>query len=237
MNPPAFAVAADVACFRVRDAVLEVLLVRRRNPPFAGARALPGGFVEVDETLCDAALRELAEETGVVPDAPLLQCGAYGDPGRDPRGPNVSVLFVGVTADGDDATAGDDAAAVAWIQVAEVDDEGDDTPGLAFDHAVLLRDAVGLLAERIEHTSLAAALCPPRFTLADLREVYEAVWDVHCDPTNFRRKVTAIPGFVNASGTPRRADGAAASTGRPAQYYERGPAVWLDPPFHRPRRR
>jgi 8-oxo-dGTP diphosphatase len=233
MSPPAFAVAADVACFRVRDAVLEVLLVRRRHPPFAGALALPGGFVEIDETLAQAAARELREETGLVSDVPLLQCGAYGDPGRDPRGPNVSVLHLGVVVDGDGAVAGDDAAGVLWHAVAELDTDG----VLAFDHVVLLRDAALSLAERIEHTVLAAAFCRPPFTLAQLREVYEAVWEVHCDPTNFRRKVTAIPGFVVASGTPRRGEGAAASLGRPAQYYEAGTATLLDPPFHRPRRR
>lgn len=231
MTRAEFAVTVDVACLRVRAGRLEIVVVRRANPPFQHAWALPGGFVEIDESPAEAAARELEEETGLTVTSPMLQCRAYGDPGRDPRGPNVSILHVAVTADGDGVSAASDAAGVAWVPVDEFGESAS-----AFDHADMCRDAVAFVAARIEHTALATAMCPPQFSLAQLREVYEAVWDAHCDPTNFRRKVTAIPGFLRAAGEPRRAEGAAVASGRPAQYYERGPADELDLPFHRPRR-
>lgn len=116
-----------------------VLLIRRKRAPFRGRFALPGGFVDEHEDLEDAARRELREETGIEV-GPLWQLGAYGTPGRDPRGHTVSVVFCGVA----DATAvaavraGDDAAAVGFRSAMR--------PGpLAFDHAAILRDARLLL--------------------------------------------------------------------------------------------
>jgi 8-oxo-dGTP diphosphatase len=137
---PPFAVTADVValCDLVGDR--QVLLVTRGAEPFAGRLALPGGFVDPDEDLADAARRELAEETGVsVPQTPLAQVGAYGKPDRDPRMRTVSVAFRMQLTAPVEAAGGDDASDAAWHSVADVLAHPD---RLAFDHAQILRDAV-----------------------------------------------------------------------------------------------
>lgn len=107
-----------------------VLLIRRKNPPFKGMLALPGGFVDADERIADAAKRELFEETGVVP-GQTLPCLFYlDDPQRDPRGRVLSFVFHALVPWGTKATAGDDAADVVWMKPADALAEG-----LAFDHA------------------------------------------------------------------------------------------------------
>lgn len=133
---PRPALTADVAVFREgASGGSEVLLVRRGRPPFAGWWALPGGFVDEDEPLAHAARRELAEETGVADPGPLVEVGTYGDPGRDPRGWTVTVLYAaGPLARATRAVAGDDAAEAAWH-------DAEALPQLAFDHAVLVADA------------------------------------------------------------------------------------------------
>lgn len=119
------------------DAVLilegQVLLVQRGSDPFRGSWALPGGFVEVGETVEEACVREVAEETGV-PASPASLVGVYSDPARDPRGHVVSVVFhVEPDEMGADARPGDDAAEVGWFPVEE-------PPELAFDHADIFAD-------------------------------------------------------------------------------------------------
>ena len=112
-----------------------VLLIRRANPPWKGGLALPGGFVDVGETVEDACRRELLEETGIKAGR-LTLIGVYSDPKRDPRGHSVSAAFL-TRVRGASARAGDDAAAVEWV----VPRRGLD---LAFDHAEILRDALRL---------------------------------------------------------------------------------------------
>lgn len=128
--------AVDCAAFDNRG---RVLLVRRAKPPFAGQLALPGGFVDVGETVEDACRRELAEETGAkVRDLALV--GVYSAPGRDPRGHTVSVAFATVLA-GARPRAGDDAAAASWV--ADWREQR-----LAFDHATIVRDAWRLMRRK-----------------------------------------------------------------------------------------
>ncbi len=128
---PVFAVTVDVVILSVVERRLEVLLVQRGGEPFQGWWALPGGFKRPDETLDDAAARELVEETGVRSPRRLTQFGAYGDPGRDPRGNVVSVGYLAITPDVGPIVAGTDAAEARMVPVAEV---LDGTPALAFDH-------------------------------------------------------------------------------------------------------
>jgi|SoiMethySBSTD1v2_1073268.scaffolds.fasta_scaffold107296_6 8-oxo-dGTP diphosphatase len=122
----------------VIDARGWVLLVRRGHPPFKGRHALPGGFVELGETVEAACRRELAEETGVRAGR-LRLIGVYSDPGRDPRGHTCSVAFL-TRVGRAKARAGDDAATAEWI------DDWSRLP-LAFDHAKILADARRLLAK------------------------------------------------------------------------------------------
>jgi 8-oxo-dGTP diphosphatase len=140
---PRPSVTADTAVFRGPSSSRELLLVHRADEPFKGMWALPGGFVEEDEPLERCARRELAEETGLRPAGEFLHVGAYGDPGRDPRGWTVTILYAVVLSPGEpDAVAGgDDAAEAAWHPVASL-------PPLAFDHALLARDATAATASR-----------------------------------------------------------------------------------------
>lgn len=137
---PPFAVTADVVALTRADGGWQVLLVTRGSDPFAGREALPGGFVDPDEDLADAARRELSEETAVaVAAGDMVQLGAYGRPDRDPRMRTVSVAFLLVLPDAVEATGGDDATGAAWRPVEEVLAQPD---RLAFDHEQILRDAV-----------------------------------------------------------------------------------------------
>lgn len=128
---PRPAVSVDIVVLR-RDAS-EVLLIRRKNEPFAGLWALPGGFVDPDETLEQAAKRELEEETGIR--AKVEQLAAFSDPDRDPRGRTISVAFVARVAASRAVSAGDDAADAAWYPTSRL-------PRLAFDHRKIIRKAV-----------------------------------------------------------------------------------------------
>ncbi len=217
---PPFAVTVDLVVLTVRDDALCALLVRRGEAPFRGRWALPGGFVQVAESVDAAAVRELVEETGVS-GLFLEQLGTYGEPRRDPRMRVVSVAYLALAADLPVPVAGSDAAAASWVPVAEVS-------SLAFDHGVILRDGVERARAKLEYTSLAAEFCPPEFTVAEFRRVYEIVWGVSLDPRNFHRKVTGVEGLLVATGETTSRDG-----GRPAALYRRGAASVLYPPLVR----
>lgn len=174
-------VAAD--CVPLRFAVgsrLEVLLIRRGNDPFKGMWALPGGFVEEDEDLRDAAARELCEETSLTP-VVLDEVGAWGAPGRDPRGRTVSDVFLAIIGPGAPAAlAGDDAAGVAWHPA-------DDLPPTAFDHGEILAAALERLRARCRHAHLALAFLGREFSLDELRELLSAVEGVEPARRTLRR--------------------------------------------------
>jgi 8-oxo-dGTP diphosphatase len=233
---PPFAVTVDLAVFTIRAGLLTVLLVQRRDHPFRGYWALPGGFVRASESTGEAAVRELAEETGVAAfTGHLEQLGTYSEPGRDPRMRVVSVAHVALAPGLPDPRPGGDAAAARWWPVEDLGllDGGPDVPTLAFDHAQILTDAVERVRSKLEYTTLAAGFVPEPFTLADLRRVYAAVWGQAPDLGNFRRKVLGTEGFVVEA---ERSGAAAAGAvgGRPPLMYRRGNAVIMHPPMLRP---
>lgn len=125
------------------DGTAHVLLIERRDEPFAGCWALPGGYVDDGESPLDAARRELCEETGLFAAAHLMLVGVYDAPGRDPRGPSVCHAYVTRTAGLPEPVAGDDAAAARWVPV-----EGllASDVRLAFDHNRIVDDALRLVA-------------------------------------------------------------------------------------------
>jgi 8-oxo-dGTP diphosphatase len=141
---PRIAVTVDAVVLAPAGSGLGVLLIRRGRAPFEGAWALPGGFVEEDEDLEPAARRELEEETGVRLPGPLAQLGAFGAPGRDPRGRTVSVVFWTLERELPGPRAGDDAAHAELVPVEEVR-AGRVT--LAFDHREILERALEAAAE------------------------------------------------------------------------------------------
>ncbi|MEQ1699139.1 MAG: NUDIX domain-containing protein [Ilumatobacteraceae bacterium] len=226
---PAFAVTVDVAVFTMVAGELHVLLVRRGSEPFAGAWALPGGFKQPDETLDEAAHRELREETSIEGAALLRQFGAYGDPGRDPRMNVVTVAFLAVAPRLDGVAGGSDAAEAALHPVQRV--LSGRLP-LAFDHRQIVSDAVGRIGNDLETTGLATAFVGPMFTLTELREVFEAVWRVRLDGANFRRKLAASDGWVVPTG---RRSNPGADGGKPAELFKPGRAWRAGGPMRRPR--
>ena len=132
-------VTVDAAVFRLSGGKAELLLVNRRREPYKGRWALPGGFIEIDEELEDAVVRELEEETGLVGVA-LEQVRAFGTVGRDPRGRQITVVFMGIAAKGHNKVrAGDDAAKAQWFDIEKLPED------MAFDHDEVARFAIGKL--------------------------------------------------------------------------------------------
>lgn len=217
-------ITVDLVILTVRDDRLHVLLVERANEPHRGMPALPGGFLRDDETLDDAARRELAEETALDGDhLHLEQLHAYSAPDRDPRGRVVTVAYLAIAPRLPVPVAGSDARAARWAPV-------DTAPRLAFDHDEILADALERARDKLEDTTLAAAFCADTFTIGELRRVYEVVWGTSLDPRNFNRKVTSTDGFVVPTGETRSPE-----IGRPAALYRLGGATRLYPPIPRER--
>ncbi|MEV6106992.1 NUDIX domain-containing protein [Streptomyces sp. NPDC051940] len=232
---PPVAVTVDVVALTLRNGALNVLLVRRGGPPYQGAWALPGGFVQAGaETLGQAAARELAEETGLDEERGLArvhleQLGSYGDPGRDPRLAVVSVAHLAFAPDLPEARPGSDAADARWVPVDEAV-----AADLAFDHARILADGLERARSKIEYTPLATAFLRKEFTISELRAVYEAVWGAGLHAGNFHRKVLSVPGFVESTGATAERSG---SRGGPrARLYRAGDARLLHPALLRPDR-
>lgn len=137
---PRPSVTVDIAVMCKFDNTTKILLIQRGNEPFKNKWALPGGFVEMDETLEESAVRELHEETELQ-GVKLRQFRAYGDPGRDPRGRTISVVFYGFTEATNSLVAGsDDAKNAGWFGLKEI-------PEMAFDHNLILKQLLAHLRE------------------------------------------------------------------------------------------
>ncbi len=199
-------VTADVVILTLREQDLQVLLVKRARWPYDGFWAIPGGFVEKDESLREAALRELREETGVT-DVYLEQLYTFGDPGRDPRTRVITVAYLAVTsADQIDPRAGSDAAEARWWSIYAL------PPSLAFDHDQILDYALTRLRYKLEYTAVGFQLLPKEFTLPELQAAYEIILGETLDKGNFRKKL-ARANVVEPTGRYRK------TAGRPAELY------------------
>ncbi len=243
-DPAAFdpvAVTVNVVALTIRDGALGVLLVQRGVPPYQEQWALPGGFVPVAEDLQEAAIRELAEETGPrLGRIHLEQLASYGTPGRDPRMRVISVAYLAFAPELPAPQAGSDALAAAWVPVASLGlaEGGGQRPGttrkLAFDHALILADGLERARSKLEYTPLATAFAGEEFTISELRTVYETVWGERLHAGNFHRKVLSVPGFVEGTGETTETGGPRG--GPRARLYRAGDARLLHPALLRPGR-
>lgn len=179
------ALTVDCVVFGLDDDDLKVLLIQRDIEPFEGKWALPGGFVRVDETLDDAARRELAEETGVEK-VFLEQLYTFGVQERDPRERVVTVAYYGlVRLSSHKVKAATDARQALWFAI-------DDLPKLAFDHDHILEVAHQRLRGKVRYQPIGFELLPQKFTLRQLQHLYEVVLDRELDKRNFRKKILGM---------------------------------------------
>ncbi len=207
---PRPALTVDVVCFTLRENRLNVLLIQRAEPPFAGMWALPGGFVQMEESLEQAALRELEDETGIR-EAYLEQLYTYGETNRDPRGRVVTVAYFAlISADKPVRIEGTrEVTRAGWFPV-------DELPELAFDHTEIIGYALRRLRYKLEYTAIGFELLPGAFTLTQLQYTYEIVLNEKLDKRNFRRRVLQA-GVIEQ--TPQMRGG----EGRPARLYRYRP--------------
>ncbi len=199
-------VTVDVVIFSLIGNDLQVLLIKRKFAPYADMWAIPGGFVHIDESLEDAAARELAEETGVT-DVYIEQLYTFGDPQRDPRTRVITIAYFAlVPHDVVHHQPGDDAAETGWFSMF-------DLPLLAFDHREILGYALTRLRYKLEYTAVGLRLLPDMFTLSELQRAYETILGEQLDKRNFRRKILTSE-ILEDTGKKKR-DG----EGRPAKLY------------------
>ncbi|HWE62499.1 MAG TPA: NUDIX domain-containing protein [Chloroflexota bacterium] len=183
---PRPALTADAVVFSILQDQLQLLLIRRGSAPFAGRWALPGGFCQEEERADQCALRELCEETGVN-DIWMEQLKTFDTPGRDPRGWIVSVAYFALI-DGTQVRleGASDARDARWWPVKEL-------PPLAFDHDEIVCYALQRLRNKLRWSNIGSQLLPPRFTMAALQHVHEAVLDdtleKPLDKRNFHKRM------------------------------------------------
>lgn len=200
------AVTVDVAIFTVVEDSLRILLIERKNPPHQGAWALPGGFVDIDESLKHAAWRELREETGINA-AYLEQFYTFGHPRRDPRERVITVAYLALLPpDKLTVEAGSDAERADWFDVR-------DLPELAFDHPKIIARALHTLAGRIADPGIVFQLLPEAFTLPALRRAIELIRGEPLDRRNFRKRMLK-QGLIEPTGEVARR-----GAHRPAKLY------------------
>jgi 8-oxo-dGTP diphosphatase len=178
-------VTVDCVVFGLDEQDLKILLIQRGFEPFKGSWAIPGGFVNTDESLEEAALRELKEETGVQ-DVFLEQLYTFGDVIRDPRKRIVTVAYyVLVNLRDHTIRAATDASNAAWFSV-------DDIPRLAFDHGRIVDTALRRLRGKVRYEPVGFELLPEKFTLTQLQRMYEKILEQEIDKRNFRKKILGM---------------------------------------------
>jgi 8-oxo-dGTP diphosphatase len=179
------ALTVDCVVFGLDEADLKVLLIQRDLDPFAGRWALPGGFVHLDETLDQAARRELQEETGLTK-VFLEQLYTVSDVARDPRERVITVAHYALVRLSDhQVKAATDARNAGWFAI-------DDLPPLAFDHDDIVAMALQRLQGKVRYQPIGFELLPPKFTLTQLQRLYEIILERELDKRNFRKKVLSL---------------------------------------------
>jgi 8-oxo-dGTP diphosphatase len=176
------AVTTDCVIFTYEDRQLKVLLIRRGADPYKGQWAFPGGFLRINESAQEGALRELREETALQP-AAIEQLGVFSDVDRDPRERVITIAWYALVKPSE-VTGGDDADEAAWFPV-------DNLPPLAFDHGRILREAMERLRRDIHFQPVGFDLLDETFSIPDLQALYEAILGRSFDRRNFQRKMLA----------------------------------------------
>lgn len=177
---PHLSVTTDCVIFGFDGSNLKVLLVQRGIEPYKGRWAFPGGFLRMDESAEEGALRELREETGLQ-GAYIKQFHTFSDPKRDPRERVITIAYYALVKL-QDVIGGDDAAQARWFALNEV-------PSLAFDHDQILRRAEQELRKQIHFEPIGFELLPEKFTMKELQQLYEAILNVKFDRRNFYNKM------------------------------------------------
>ena len=176
-------VTTDCVIFGFDGTRMKVLLVQRGIEPYKGRWAFPGGFLQMDESAEEGALRELREETGLS-GAFIRQFHTFSAPNRDPRERVITIAFYALVRI-EEVTGGDDAADARWFALDEV-------PQLAFDHDQILRTAEQALRQQIHFEPVGFELLPEKFTLRELQNLYEAILGVRFDKRNFSNKINRL---------------------------------------------
>lgn len=197
---PRPAVAVDCVIFgfdhREESAELQTLCVKRNIEPFKEKWALPGGFMRGNETLDEAAARELKEETGVEK-VYIEQLYTFSAPDRDPRERVISVsYFALVNLEKHFLQAGTDAGAAQWFSVNKL-------PSLAFDHRTIVKTALDRLRGKVRYQPVGFELLPDEFTLSELQTLYETILERTFDKRNFRKKIDSFGLLVETGGMRR----------------------------------
>ena len=177
------AVAVDCVIFGYDGNDIKVLLIQRGNYPYKTSWAFPGGFMNINETAEQAALRELKEETGLK-DVIVRQLYTYTDIDRDPRERVISIAHYALTRISE-VKAGDDAKDAKWFSLSEI-------PNLAFDHDIILNKALNTLKERICFEPIVFELLPEIFKMSELQNVYENILGIKFDRRNFYKKMNKL---------------------------------------------
>lgn len=178
-------VTVDCVVFGLDEEDLKIILIERDVEPYKGRWALPGGFVHIDESLEEAAMRELKEETGIE-NVFLEQLYTFGDVNRDPRDRVISVAYYALVNLRDHKIkAATDAKSAAWFST-------DDVPKLAFDHNKILDVALKRLRGKVRYEPIGFELLPGKFTLTQLQRLYEKILEQEIDKRNFRKKILGM---------------------------------------------
>lgn len=185
-------VTTDCVIFGFDGTKLKVLLVQRGNEPFRGSWAFPGGFLNMDESAEEGALRELQEETGLE-GAYIRQFHTFTAPDRDPRERVITIAYYALVRLCD-VKANDDAADAGWFAL-------DELPPLAYDHDQILQQALHTLRQQIHLEPIGLELLPEEFTLAELHNLYVAILEDRLDPMDFSLRMIQL-GLIEPIDTP-----------------------------------
>ena len=220
--------AVNIVCFKIdwRDRMLNVLLVKRSIAPHKNKWSLPGGFVQVDETIEEAAKRIFIQETGLTPNY-LSQFRTYSDTKRDRRVINeksaekarvITTSFTAIYTDNEKPQLHDESEDIRWFKIPRRYVSRYIPEEMAFDHYDILMDSSNRLRISLEYSGLATRFLPEYFTLGQIQDIYEIIWEVELDPANFREKLTNVDGWIKETKSePKEAE---PRRGKPPTWYK-----------------